>query len=121
MRANVDQRLYLIKVYGKRLQAPAAMGFSAAPPAKVDNHGHQEVNQVDALQGMVGVHQPGIDQGGQRQEEEAQDGDDEVLVGTLQVSGREVHHDEHDPGKSQDQKHEQARHERSPLRLSQKS
>jgi hypothetical protein len=60
--------------YGKRLQAPAAMGFSASPPAEVDDDGHHQENQVDALQRTVGVHQPGIHQGGERQEEEAEEG-----------------------------------------------
>jgi hypothetical protein len=69
---------------------------------------------------MVAIHQPGIHQGCQWQEEETQDRDDEVLVGTLQVSGREVHHHEHEPGECQNEKHEQAGHERSPLQLSQK-
>src|ERR1035438_7682889 len=97
------------------------MGLSAPQPAQVDDDRHQEVNQVDALQWTVGVHQPGIGEGGEREEKEAEQGDDEVVVGALQVGGREVHHEEHESGEGEDQKYQQARHERSPMKLSQKS
>src|ERR1035441_3159648 len=97
------------------------MGFSAPQPAEVNDDRHQEVNQVDALQRTVSVHHPGVAQGGERQKEEAKQGDDEVVVGALQVGGGEVHYDEHEPWEGEDQKYEQAGHGRSPMKLSQKS
>ena len=67
--------------------------------------------QVDAFDGQVGVHQPGVDEGGERQEEEAEERNEEFVVGALQIGGREEHDDEHDAREGENEKHEQAGHE----------
>jgi hypothetical protein len=69
----------------------------------------------------VGVYHPGVHDGGERKETETEDEDQQAVIGTLQISGREEHEQEHKPGEDEDQKHEQAGHEVSPLELSQRS
>ena len=44
----------------------------------------------------------------------------QIVVGALQIGGREEHHREHDPREGENEQYEQAGHERTPMQLSQK-
>jgi hypothetical protein len=67
------------------LSAVSAVIFAATQAANIDNHGNNQDDEVQARGGLAGIGHPGVGQGGQRQEEEADQGDEEAVIGALEI------------------------------------
>ena len=84
---------------------------AAAESAQIHQQSQQQPKQIDACRRHVIVEFPGIDQRGQRQEDEAKQRQHErAMEGPLQVRREEPHQREHDSRKHQDGDQEQTRH-----------
>ena len=69
----------------------SAMIFAAAPTTQVNEDGNQQDEQIHSLKGHVSVNHPGIRERGDRQENKADQGNQQPVIGALQVSGGEEH------------------------------
>jgi hypothetical protein len=75
---------------------------AAAQAAKVDEYGNDQPYEIDALEGHVVVDFPGVDDGGDRRKEEAENRVEQlVMEGALQIVGKEPHQKKYDAGKEE--------------------
>lgn len=86
------------------------MPLSAAQAAYIDDDSHDQDNQIDAIERQVGVHQPRIHQGGDRQKDESEQRHQQAMISAIQVIGEEKHEGQHHTREGQNQNYQEARH-----------
>ena len=79
------------------------------PPTSTMTAMMQE-QEVDAFKRQVVIHQPGIHDGGERQEDEPEDRNQQIVVGALQIGGEQEHEHQHDAREGQQDNNENAGH-----------
>jgi hypothetical protein len=90
--------------------AVAAVVFAAAEAADIDDDADDENDQVEAGDGQPGIDHPGVSEGGQRKEDEADEGNEQAVIGALEIIGEKEDQQESDSGKSDEEYEDQARH-----------
>ena len=84
---------------------------AAAQSAEINDDGDEQPEQIDSFGRHVVVDFPGVDEGGERQEKEAEHGDEESGgEGSLEVGGGEPHQREGNAREKQDDDEKEARH-----------
>src|SRR6185312_12690363 len=96
----------------------AAPVITAAPSAEIDDDGHDQNDEIDPGERVARVDHPRVNDGGQRQKDEAQQRDQEAMVGALQKTGEEKQKHQSDARKKRDQDHEKAHGRKVLKRLS---
>src|SRR5580692_2569191 len=78
------------------LVSAATTARSMAEQAEIDEHGYYDRDQIESLDGLVRIDNPCVDDGGHRQENEAQNDQQQRMVGSLEkIREEEQQYDGH--------------------------
>ena len=92
------------------LVATPAMPLPAAQTARVNDRGDHQDQQVDSRNRLVIIHHPCVDEGGEGQEDEAEQRNQQAVIGTLQIRWRRRTSAPEPGGGTQDEQEQEARH-----------
>ena len=90
--------------------AAAAVVLATTQAAEIDDHGNYQDDQVDAFDGPVVIDHPGVGQSGQRQEKEADQGNQQSVIGALQIGGEQPKQNQRHSRECQDDDYDEAGH-----------
>jgi hypothetical protein len=89
----------------------SVVSVATAHQPQIQHGGDQKPKQIDALHGHALVKHPGINQRGERQKYKAKNEQEKiVMIGGVQVSGKEKQQPEHQPRRQQDKNEEATGH-----------
>jgi hypothetical protein len=89
--------------------APAVV-FAASQSADINNHRHDQDNQVNSLKRQVRIDEPGVGERGQGKKEESHQQDQQIVIRALEVLREQEKEHQNDSGKQENDQNEEARH-----------
>jgi hypothetical protein len=78
------------------------MILAAAETTSVDQHGNDENHQIDPFHRHPGVHHPCVAKCGEREKKEAEEGDENAVIGVLQIVRQKKEQSKDDARKQDD-------------------
>ena len=92
------------------------MVSTVAEDPEVGEDGDQQREDINALQGIVAIHDPGVNHGGERQEDKSDNNEQEGVVSPVEIGCKEIKESESDPRKRNREENNQTGHLKSPCK-----